>query len=378
MNPSAPTHENNVAGTCGQAGCHPGAIGNFALSGANHLRLKIKQDSLLLGVLWFFRLLIFGTIAFMVLSIALDLIKVVYRSREPPRCGRAAGVFISLSYLCLISTISLVSLDAQGAGWAAAGMAAFVLLALAAYAVRPNRDREPKSPRAYIRMVTSLRLQHLLLMLSVFTLMATGLPLRFASSSEAVQQLKLFGGLEASRLIHRWAAVALIVVAIWHIAYLIARGWKSRWSLKTWRMLPTRKDVRDFVQVMKTYFGLSREEPKFDHYTFRSKIDYLAEYWGVPVMVLSGFILWFPMYFSTRLPEDAWPVAFIAHGYEATLAFLAVVCWHLYNVLFHPNVFPFNPLVFTGRISREEMEREHPLELERLEAADAPAAPVEP
>ena len=370
MNPAAPTYTSNVAKTCGQEACHPGSQTNFALSGANHLRLKIKHDSLLSGVLWFFRLLIFGTIAFMVASITLDLIKVVFRTPEPPRCGRPAGILISLSYLSLVATIAIVTVQAKGAGTTAVAALAFLLLALIAFALRPRSNVPPASQRFYSRMSLNLRLQHLLLLTSVTALVATGLPLRFASASISVQELNFIGGLESSRLIHRVAAVGLIVAAVWHVLYLLLRWRKTGGPIRSWGMLPNKKDLDDFSLVTKGYLGRSREDPRFDHYTFRSKIDYLAEYWGVPVMVLSGFILWFPMYFSTWMPEAAWPVAFIAHGYEATLAFLAVICWHLYNVLFNPNTFPFNALWITGKLSRREMEHEHPLELERLDAAE--------
>ncbi|MCB8931833.1 MAG: cytochrome b/b6 domain-containing protein [Fimbriimonadaceae bacterium] len=370
MNPAAPTYPTNVAKTCGQEGCHPGSQANFALSGANHLRLKIKHDSLLAGVLWFFRLLIFGTIAFMAVSIILDLVQVVFRSQEPPRCGRPAGIFISLSYFSLIATIIIVTVRANGAGIAAWATLAFLVLAWIAYFFRRNRHVPVATQRLYPRMNLNLRLQHFLLLSSVTALVATGLPLRFAAAQISVQELNMIGGLDNSRLIHRIAAVGLIVVAIWHVLYLLARWRKFGGSIRSWRMLPNKKDLEDFNLVTKGYLGMTKEKPKFDHFTFRSKIDYLAEYWGVPVMVLSGLVLWFPMYFSTWMPEAAWPISFIAHGYEATLAFLAVVCWHLYNVLFNPNNFPFNTLWITGKLTREEMSREHPLELERLDAAD--------
>ena len=48
------------------------------------------------------------------------------------------------------------------------------------------------------------------------------------------------------------------------------------------------------------------------------------------------------------------------------MAFLVVIIWHIYNAHFNPDVFPFDTTIFTGQISRERMEHEHPLELERL------------
>jgi len=54
------------------------------------------------------------------------------------------------------------------------------------------------------------------------------------------------------------------------------------------------------------------------------------------------------------------------HFYEAVLATLAILVWHLYFVIFNPDVYPMNMAWFTGTISEVEMEEEHPLELEEL------------
>ena len=61
------------------------------------------------------------------------------------------------------------------------------------------------------------------------------------------------------------------------------------------------------------------------------------------------------------------------HYYEAWLAFLAIVVWHFYYVIFNPDVYPMNFAWITGKLSRSEMEHEHPLELERLERPEGEA-----
>lgn len=38
--------------------------------------------------------------------------------------------------------------------------------------------------------------------------------------------------------------------------------------------------------------------------------------------------------------------------------------WHFYFTMFNPDVFPLSQMMITGRMTREEMEREHPGELE--------------
>jgi len=43
-----------------------------------------------------------------------------------------------------------------------------------------------------------------------------------------------------------------------------------------------------------------------------------------------------------------------------------VIVWHIYNVVFAPEVFPGSKTIFTGKIPRERMRHEHPLEYARL------------
>jgi len=74
------------------------------------------------------------------------------------------------------------------------------------------------------------------------------------------------------------------------------------------------------------------------------------------------------------LPEQAVAVALVAHGWEATLAFSAIIMWHLYNEHFNPDSFPMSKVWLTGTLTREEMEREHPVELERIEAENSDEA----
>jgi cytochrome b subunit of formate dehydrogenase len=177
----------------------------------------------------------------------------------------------------------------------------------------------------------------------------------------------LFGGLAGARIAHRVAAVVMIINWIWHTLYLLYRWRKHGFSFKSWSMWPNRKDWADFIAVSKYYLGLSKEEPRYDRFQFREKFDYFAVYWGMPIMVFSGLVLWFPIYFGNRLPEIGLSFDYIAHSNEAILAFLAIVLWHFYNTHFNPDNFPMSPTWYTGTKTQEERAREHPLELARLE-----------
>ncbi len=55
-------------------------------------------------------------------------------------------------------------------------------------------------------------------------------------------------------------------------------------------------------------------------------------------------------------------VAITIHCYEAVLATLAIVVWHIYAVIFDPDAYPMNWAWFDGKMSIEHYEHEHPLD----------------
>ena len=65
------------------------------------------------------------------------------------------------------------------------------------------------------------------------------------------------------------------------------------------------------------------------------------------------------------------------HYYEAVLASLAILVWHFYGVIFNPDVYPLNLSCIKGTLSEEEMEEEHPLELEKLKGEEEAEIVVE-
>jgi cytochrome b subunit of formate dehydrogenase len=363
--PQAPTNRANAAKTCGQRGCHPGAKINFAMSGANHLTLKEKSSVFLRGEALFFEVLTVGTMVLLLAGVALDLRRKVLGRGAQPRAGRATGVLISASFLAMVLALVFSYLGRSGIWFAVEGLA-LMLLAFIWYLVRgPKRPVAGGQPR-YERMTFAMQWQHIMLAVSFILLCLTGLPLRFAHTEWLQGVQSLFGGFQGARVVHRVAAVVMIISWVWHTIYLFVLWKRQGWSVRSWSMVPNMKDVRDFIQVSRYYLGLSSEEPKYDRFQFREKFDYFAVYWGMPIMVLSGLVLWFPIYFGNRLPEIGVSAAYIAHSDEAILAFLAIVMWHLYNVHFNPDAFPMSNAWLTRTKTEEEMAREHPLELERI------------
>lgn len=81
-------------------------------------------------------------------------------------------------------------------------------------------------------------------------------------------------------------------------------------------------------------------------------------------MGVIGFILWFKLAITSCLPGWLVDVALSIHWYETLLAVSAIVVWHLYHVIFDPEVYPLNPSILDGRVSRKWHQREHPLDPE--------------
>lgn len=376
--PAATTNRLHAAQTCARVGCHAGARVNFAMSGANHLRLKIKDMPLLLGEIWFFRFMIVGIIGVMLFIIVLDLRKQVFVAQGAPRESRLVGSLICFGFFNMQSALGVATFQIHIALWMWGLAIATLLAAWLVYLVQRKPRRERSDEPVYVRWSVAMRVQHVLLMISFTLLACTGLPLRFANVPGVSAFLSVFGGLSRARLLHRGAGMLLVCVFLWHVGWLLYRWHKAGYTLRSWNMLPSRKDLHDVVGTIHYYLGWRPEEPRFDRYQFRSKMDYWAEWWGIPLIAITGMVLWFPIGFGNRLPEAALSFALIAHSYEATLAFLAILTWHLYNVQFNPRVFPMNHVWYTGILTRTEMEHEHPLELERLEQQERGASSTDP
>jgi len=60
-------------------------------------------------------------------------------------------------------------------------------------------------------------------------------------------------------------------------------------------------------------------------------------------------------------------VATIVHGYEALLAIGFIFTIHFFNAHLRLEKFPADTVIFTGRLSEEEMRHERPMQYERLE-----------
>ncbi|HHY55484.1 MAG TPA: cytochrome C [Chloroflexi bacterium] len=212
----------------------------------------------------------------------------------------------------------------------------------------------------YNRFNVFQRIEHGVLLVSFTVLAITGLPQMFSLQPWAAFMIAAMGGIETVRIIHRAAAVLLIVGTIYHFVAVSYRVFVRRVAMT---MLPGWQDVRDGLQALGYNVGLVKTPPRMGRYNFGEKIEYWAVIWGTVVMVITGFMLWNPIATTSFLPGQFIPAAKAAHGGEALLAVLSIITWHFYNV----HVKRFNRSMFTGKISHAEMEEEHALELAEIE-----------
>jgi len=218
-----------------------------------------------------------------------------------------------------------------------------------------------------LRFTLNERIQHLVLMACVILLVITGLSLRFADTWLGRAVIALEGGIEARGLLHRVAAVGLILLSAYHFLYVVftARGHDQLMAIR-----PGWQDLRDLLQTFRHNLGSHPEKPRFGRFDFRQKFQYWAVGFGVFSMVLSGLVLWFESPSMAVFPKWVIDLTQIVHSSEGLLIFVVLFLWHLYDAHLRFPVFPMDRTWLTGRMTREELRERHAREYERLFGAE--------
>jgi formate dehydrogenase subunit gamma len=231
---------------------------------------------------------------------------------------------------------------------------------------RPDTEHNSHAhEREYERLSLNQRIQHMVLILSFTMLVVTGMPIRYAESPVSQTMVRLMGGVTIRGMLHRFFAILLIGVCVYHLFYVLFSR-KGREDLG--ELTPGIKDATDLIQMLKYYFGLAQVKPRFGRFNYIEKFEYLAMGWGSAVMAATGLVLWFPTQAMMIFPKWVLDIANIVHSYEALLAFLAIVIWHFYHVHLNPESFPMSRIWLTGRITEHELRELHPLEYEKIKA----------
>jgi cytochrome b subunit of formate dehydrogenase len=199
-------------------------------------------------------------------------------------------------------------------------------------------------------------------------LVLTGMTLFYADSFWAPLVQKAFGGPIVTGTVHRVFAVGFVGIFSAHLAYVvvrIGRNWRTFNWFGPYSLIPNLQDLQDAFAMFRWFFGMG-PRPIFDRFTYWEKFDYWAPFWGVTIIGVSGFMLWFKNLTATYLPGWAFNVATIFHGEEAFLAAGFLFTVHFFNNHWRPDNFPLDIQMFTGAVPLEKFKHEHTVEYRRL------------
>jgi cytochrome b subunit of formate dehydrogenase len=192
--------------------------------------------------------------------------------------------------------------------------------------------------------------------------MLTGLPLKYAQTGLAQELVAAEGGMTWRGALHRGVAGVLMGLCLYHLLSLL---FSRRAHEDFLALLPTRQDFRDLAVMVRYNLGRSPEKARFGRFSYVQKLQYFIVALGALVMVSSGLILWFETQAMLLLPKWTLDAARILHSQGATLTYLIIIVWHLYNVHLQPRTFPFSRTWLTGKVSAAEMKEQHPREYEQ-------------
>jgi len=228
-------------------------------------------------------------------------------------------------------------------------------------------DKSVSTIRTLPRFTLAQRWEHLILLVSIGGLLITGLPQKYRATTWSQQILSTPERVYAIQNIHRIAAILLTLLVVYHLGrtiYLLSR------RRLPGDILPTLQDVRDALSMSRYLLFLTNIKPKFGKYNFEQKFTYWFLFFSIGIMVVTGFILWFPILFTRVLPGGVIPAAKLAHSTEAIVTGIFIVIWHFYHV----HIERLNLSIFTGWLNDKDARSYHPLEYEHLtgEPAEPP------
>ena len=225
-------------------------------------------------------------------------------------------------------------------------------------ALRVRKPRMDGSTPRVRRFGLGETVQHLTLITTTGLSALTGFTVMFYTSW-GKSLANDMGGLGQTLNIHYASAIVMGVLVAYHFGFYTFKYVANRLLKQPAPFdinIFNKKDFSDFLGSIKFFLGRG-DRPKFAKYSYAQKFDYWGIYWGMAILGLPGLLLW-----SGGL--DAYGgLAYVFHVKEALLAVLFLGVFHFYQVHFTPRQFPGDFTLFTGVVSKQEMEEDHPLYL---------------
>lgn len=217
-------------------------------------------------------------------------------------------------------------------------------------------------PATVTRFNALERLEHLGAMTTFILLVLTGLPQTAPRSAIGRWFIELFGGIGATRLIHRVAGFTFVALLVMHVARGVVGVVRRR---RLPEITPRKQDFLNVLQHVHHYLR-GAPKPKTGKFDAAAKFEYWGLFLGGTLMSVTGVVLVFPELVTQFVPGIVVAAMRVLHGLEATFAVLVVLLWHSWGVIFRPEIFPLDTSMFTGKITLRRLREEHELEYERL------------
>ena len=219
----------------------------------------------------------------------------------------------------------------------------------------------------YRRFNVFHRWMHFLVFMSFTVLVFTGMPLKYKDTEWARWSMDFFGGVTAAGVYHRIAAIVTVFYWTLEFTFMVVMVLRSRGKLlrSPGSLMPSKKDLQDMIGMFAWFFGKG-PKPQFDRYTYWEKFDYMSLMAGTVIIGATGFMMWFPLWFTKVLPGVFLNIALVIHSNEALLAMGVIFIFvHFFSAHARPESFPLDKVIFTGSLPIDHYKAERPLEFAR-------------
>ena len=226
-------------------------------------------------------------------------------------------------------------------------------------------DAAPSKARTrieYRRFNVFHRWMHFLVFVSFTVLVFTGMPLKYKDAEWARWFMDLFGGVTAAGVYHRIAAIITVFYWTLEFTFMVVMVLRSRGKLlrSPGSMMPGKKDLEDIIGMFAWFFGKG-PKPQFDRYTYWEKFDYMSLMAGTVIIGMTGFMMWFPLWFTKVLPGVFLNIALVIHSNEALLAMGVIFIFvHFFSAHVKPESFPLDKVDLHGLAARRALQGRAP------------------
>ena len=231
-------------------------------------------------------------------------------------------------------------------------------------------DRILKDKGLVKRHSTIVLIEHWAIAISGLLLVITGifqLPIAQRYYITEVPGLTWSGDFIFSLNIHYAASIVFIAACLFHVFYHALLGHKA--------MLPKKGDIRQSIQVIRSFLG-KVEEPPFHKYLPEQRLAYAGMVVIIAGLIISGLVKTYKNIFAPDMSLGILLWATWVHNILFILFVLAFFA-HMAAIVIRPNR-PMVRSIFTGNIRLDYARQRHPLWIAELEPPPAPPEQTQP